>query len=195
MPDMQTAYRLYPVVIAALLALGSIWLERLTREDDTTRTAADGSTPDFIADGVHVTGFAEDGSLRYTLVSPHMTHVPDADQTQVEQPRLQLFTQNRRAWIDADSGVIGPKGRRVDFYGNVKAGRDGASAREEALTFFSSKLTVWPDEQRAASDAPVKLVKGISTVTANAFSADNVCGVMKLSGKVHMTLPRKKRNS
>ncbi|MDR1423043.1 MAG: LPS export ABC transporter periplasmic protein LptC [Azoarcus sp.] len=195
MPGTQLAYRLYPVVIAALLALGSIWLERLTHEEDATRTDVDGSTPDFTADGVHVTGFAEDGALRYTLVSPHMTHVPDADQTQLEQPRLQLFTQGRRVWVSADSGIVGAKGTRVDFHGNVKAGRDGTSARESALNFFSAQLTVWPDEQRAMSNAPVKLVKDVSTITANTFSADNVFGLMKLSGKVHMTLPRKKRNS
>ncbi|MDR1853287.1 MAG: LPS export ABC transporter periplasmic protein LptC [Azoarcus sp.] len=187
--------RFFPLLFALLVALGSIWLERLTREPEAAPVAKVSTAPDFTGDGVRIVGFDADGSLHYTLDSPHMEHAPDTDLTQVEQPKLQMFTKGRRMWIDADHGLVGPQGKRVDFSGHVEAERDGESAREAPTHFSSSKLTVWPDEQRAVSDVPVRLTRGASVVTADSFSADNVFGLLKFSGKVKMNLPRNERKS
>lgn len=193
---MQTAhlaYRLYPLAIAALLAAGSIWLEHLTRPPESAASARDSQSPDFVADGVHVTGFSKDGTLRYTLDSPHITHLPQTNMTGVDKPRLQLFTQGQRMWINSEYGEVTPKGERVDFTGDVEAERD-SGPKEPPLHFSSTKLTVWPEEQRAESDVPVRITMGATRADASHFAADNVFGLMKLSGKVRMSLPRSRRN-
>ncbi|MDR3087499.1 MAG: LPS export ABC transporter periplasmic protein LptC [Azoarcus sp.] len=187
-------YRLYPLVIAALLAAGSIWLEHLTRPPGDAALAKNSSAPDFTSDVVRVTGFSKDGSLRYTLDSPHITHLPQTNTTGVNKPRLQLFSRGQRMWINSEYGEVAPKGERVDFTGNVEAERDSGPA-EPPLHFSSAKLTVWPEEQRAESDVPVRIIKGETRANANRFAADNVFGVMKLSDKVRMSLPRNRRNS
>ncbi|MDR3213315.1 MAG: LPS export ABC transporter periplasmic protein LptC [Azoarcus sp.] len=189
------AYRIYPIIIAALLAAGSIWLEHLTRNPEAASAAEASEAPDFIADGVRIVGFADDGALRYTLDTPRMIHLPHNDLTRFGQPRLQFFSQGRRMWINADDGEAGPKGERVDFSGHVEAEREGAAATDAPLHFSSTKLTVWTQEQRAASNVPVRITQGLTRADANSFSADNVFGVMKLSGKVRMSIPRNRRNS
>lgn len=185
------AYRFYPIAIAALLAAGSVWLEHLTRGPESAAAEAS-EAPDFTADGVRITGFADDGRLRYTLETPRMTHLPRADTTWVGHPRLQLFSQGRRMWIEADEGEASPRGERVDFSGNVEAEREAAAA-DDTLHFSSARLTVWPQEQRAASNVPVRIVQGPNRANANRFAADNIFGVMKLSGKVRMSFPRNRR--
>jgi len=188
-------YRFYPLAIAALLAAGATWLEHATRSPEPVATTAVRQTPDFIAEVVRITGFAEDGKLRYTLDSPRLTHLPASDSTLVEQPRLQLITQERHMWINADHGEVGPKGERVDFSGNVEAEREGAPS-DPPMQFSSAQLTVWPHEQRAVSNVPVRITQGDTRADANNFMSDNVFGIMKLSGKVRVRfISRRQRNS
>jgi lipopolysaccharide export system protein LptC len=187
-------YRFYPLAIVALLAAGSIWLERATRSPEPTEEAAIIRTPDFTADTVRITGFAKDGKLYYTLDSPHLFHLPTTDTTHIEQPRLQLISQGRHMRIDADQGEVGPKGEQVDLNGNVEAERE-SDPPDPPLRLSSSQLTVWPQEQRAVSNVPVRLSQGKTHTDANNLEADNVFGEMKLSGKVQMLLtPRPQRN-
>jgi lipopolysaccharide export system protein LptC len=194
MTSSHLTYRFYPIIIAALLAAGSIWLEHLTRVPEAEITDEIDEAPDFIAEGVRVIGFATDGKLRYTLDSPRLTHLTKSDTTLSDYPRLQLFSQGRRLWINANSGEASPKGEFVIFRGNVEAEREGAAAGDAVLHFASSSLTVWPQEQRAASKVPVRITQGLSKANANRFEADNVFGDMELSGKVHMSFPSKRRN-
>ncbi|MDR0703020.1 MAG: LPS export ABC transporter periplasmic protein LptC [Azoarcus sp.] len=187
-------YRFYPVIVAALLAAGSIWLEHLTRAPETEAAVEADETPDFIAESVRIAGFDDDGALRYTLDSPRLTHFPKTDTTFSDHPRLQLFRQGRRLWINADSGEANAKGEILVFRGNVEAEREGAAAGDDALHFASATLTVWPQEQRAASNVPVHIVQGRNRADGNRFEASNVFGNMKLSGKVRMSFPPKQRS-
>ena len=186
-------YRIYPLVIAALLAAGAIWLERATRSPEPTAEVAPSQTPDFIARTVHIVGFAKDGKLYYTLESPYLVHLSSTDSTRIERPELHLFTQGRRMQINADHGEVGPKGERVDFTDNVEAEREGDS-HDPPLHLSSQQLTVWPQEQRAVSNVPVRITQGETRASANKLEADSVFGEMKLSGKVRMHLPHTKRN-
>jgi lipopolysaccharide export system protein LptC len=186
-------YRFYPLAIAGLLAAGATWLERTTRSPESTDETVVRRTPDFIAETVHITGFAEDGKWRYSLDSPRITHLPVTDSTHIEQPRLQLISQGRRMWVNADHGEVSSKGEQVDFVGNVKADREAAPP-DPSMRLSSEQLTVWPQEQRAVSNVPVHLIQGGIRADANNFVADNVFGAIKLSGKVKMHLvPRNQK--
>jgi|GEM_PF-1008510 len=190
-------YRFYPLAIAALLAAGAIWLERATRIPEPVADTAVAQTPDFIAQTVRIIGFAEDGKLRYTLDSPHMAHLPATDSTYVKQPRLLLISNERNMRVSADHGEVAPKGERVDFIDNVEADRE-SEPPDPPLHLSSAHLMVWPQEQRAVSNVPVRITQGETRTNANSLTADNVFGVMKLSGAVRMRLtpaPRNKRNS
>ncbi|MDR2689429.1 MAG: LPS export ABC transporter periplasmic protein LptC [Azoarcus sp.] len=186
------AYQLYPLAIAALLAAGSIWLERLTREPEAPADTAANVIPDFIATDVRITGFAEDGSLRYTLDSPRIVHLPQNDTTLTESPRLRLFKQKQQTWLQAERGELGTDGKRIDFSGEVEVERK--SDRSPPLRLFSARLTVWPQDQRAATDTPVRLTRNGRIATANGLEADNIFGTLQLAGQARMHFPRHPRN-
>ena len=187
-------YRFYPLAIAALLAAGAAWLERATRSPDPAIDAPISKTPDFIAGTVHITGFSANGKLYYTLDSPRIEHLPATDMTHIKQPRLYLIAQERRMWVNADHGEASLRGQQIDFVGNVEAERESVPSGPP-IRLSSAQLTVWPQEQRAASTVPVRIVQGENRIDGNSFAADNVFGVMKLSGKVQMHLTsRRQRN-
>jgi len=187
-------YRFYPLAIAGLLAIGAIWLERVTRGPELSADTAISQTPDFTGETVRITGFAEDGKLRYTLDSPRITHIPITNSTHIVQPQLQLITQERLTRINADHGEVDQKGLQVNLTGNVEVEREGAPPAPP-LRLSSAQLTVWPQEQRAVSNVPVHLTQGETRADADNFEADNVFGVIKLSGKARMRFAsRKQRN-
>lgn len=186
--------RLYPIIAVALLAAGSIWLERLSREQESTPDRSAGSGPDFIAEQTRIVGFAKDGSRSYALVSERMTHFPNTDITEVERPRLELVSSDRLLTIQSDRGEVSPGGERADFVGNVEAQRQGSTGQAD-IRFVSERLTVWPDKHRAESTAPVRLTQGQTTALAHGLRADNLFGTLDLIGKARVTIPRRQGNT
>ncbi|MDR0563747.1 MAG: LPS export ABC transporter periplasmic protein LptC [Azoarcus sp.] len=185
--------RFYPLVLAALLAVGSFWLERLTHIDEPAETAVR-QTPDFEASQTLITGFNKEGKLRFSLVSPQLTHFPVTDTTFVEAPRLLLISEGRRMNTSARQGEVSSGGQQVVLTGDVKIDRESAPGIPP-LRLLTEKVTIWPEEQRAISNAPAHLERGNDHANANRLEADNVFGVMTLSGRVKMRLsPSQKRN-
>lgn len=188
---MLSSHRIYPVVAVALLAAGSIWLERLTREPEVRAPVSDRTAPDFIAEQTRIVGFGKDGQPRFALVSDKLTHYPHTDITIVDQPRLELDSNGRTLEIRAERGEVSPGGERVDFAGQVEGRRQGGQG-EAPMTFASEELSVWPDEHRAESDDAVKLTQGLTTAHADGLRADNLFGTLDLIGNAKVNIPRSK---
>lgn len=187
---MRASYRLYPLIALGLLAGASIWLERLSRVDETRPIAISGDTPDFIAENTRIVGFGQDGKQRYALVADRLTHLPASDRTLVDAPRLELDNQGRRLTIHATSGEVASGAERVDFRGDVVAWRAAAPGGSE-MTFRSEHLTVWPDDHRAETQQALKLTQGATTAEALGMRADNLFGTLDLIGQARVQIPRR----
>ncbi|MBR0568299.1 LPS export ABC transporter periplasmic protein LptC [Azoarcus sp. L1K30] len=188
---MLSAYRLYPALALALLAAGSIWLERLTRAPEMDAGPSPRSVPDFIASDARITGYGKDGTIRYVLLADQLTHHPQRDVTDLDRPRLEILSENaRRMTITSRSGEVSSQGEQVDFRGEVVAVRDAVPG-QDSLHFASEQLTVWPDDSRAASSSPVKLRQGLTTADALGLRANNLFGTLDLIGQVHTIIPRR----
>lgn len=187
---MQAAYRLYPVIALALLAGASLWLERITRVTEPTAASVARSGPDFVAEGTRIVGFGKDGGKRYELVATQLAHYPGDDTTHLEQPNLNMLSDGRMMSLRAPEAVVSPGGERVDLRGGVRAERDGDQG-PAAMTFTSERLTVWPEEHRAATDAPVRITQGRTTATALGMQADNLFGSLDLIGNAKVHMPRR----
>lgn len=191
---MRASYRLYPIIAVALLAAASVWLERLSREPEAAPVSGMRNAPDFVAEQTRIVGFGKDGSQRYSLIAERMTHYPDTDITLVDQPRIELSSGARDMKIRAEHGEVSPGGERIDFSGKVEALREGDSG-EPATTFVSERLSVWPDDHRAETTAPVVLTRGTTTARANGLQANELFGTLVLAGQARVTIPRRKGNT
>ena len=187
---MVNSYRIYPIIMLALLAGASLWLERITRVDEPAAAAAEQTGPDFTAEHTRVVGYGANGAQRYELFADRLTHFPQGDITRLDMPRLRMINEGRETHITARHAEVSPGGEQVDMQGEVRVRRP-AVANDPALALDSETLTVWPDSHRALTDSPVQLTRGTTRADAQGMRADNLFGTLQLIGQVHVNMPRR----
>lgn len=185
---LHTIDRLYPIIALAVFAAATFWLERSTRSDGPRPPAAVREQPDFIGQDIRLTQFADDGFLRYTLVADTVRHYPVGDIATFEYPRLRYETEDGLLRAFADRGESRQGGEVLHLKGNAEIYRDGIAGNPD-LSVLSDNLTLWPDDQRAATDDPVVLTQGNTVAHGNAMRADNVFGTIELIGDARVTMP------
>lgn len=186
--------RLYPVIALVVLAAGTVWLERVTREEDVARTKAERRDPDFIAEQTRLTSFDAEGRQSYVLLADRITSYPAADTTELLRPRLTYDMDGRELRIVAKTGEVLGAGDEVRLKGDVRVHRVPAPGFPE-LTLATQSLRVWPDDQRAETHEPVVLTRDASTAHGDGLKADNLFGTLELIGSVRVTMPRSTRKS
>jgi len=81
--------------------------------------------PDYILEDFTLTSAGDDGLPRYRMTGAMMTHYPDTEVAQVEQPRLEFITVAGERWIiTAIHAQAEQKGDFVKLRGEVSVFRD-----------------------------------------------------------------------
>lgn len=184
--------RIYPIIALALLAAVTLWIERVTRAPAET-PRIDRSDPDFIGERIRMTAYNTEGQPRYELIAERIVHYPMSDVTDFEQPRLRYQSSEGDIRIRADNGESGPSVERVLLHGDVVVTRE-AIGENPPLSLETATLTLWPDTQRAMTDAPVVLKHGNIVANGNGLRADNLVGTFDLVGDTRVQMPSSKRN-
>lgn len=186
--------RLYPLIALIVLAGATIWLERVTREEESARADKVRSDPDFTAEQTRLISFDADGRQRYELLADRITNYPQPGVTELDRPRLRYDVDGRELRLAAEKGEVLDGGTEVLLTGKVRGVRVAAPGSPE-MTFASETLRVWPDDQRAVTDDPVVLTQGPSTAHAEGMKSDNLFGTLDLIGSVRVHMPRTARNT
>ncbi|HRP96676.1 MAG TPA: LPS export ABC transporter periplasmic protein LptC [Rhodocyclaceae bacterium] len=186
--------RVYPIVALAALAAATLWLEQATRSDEPPAAAQSRKFPDFIGEQIRMIRFDAQGERKYELVADKITHYPRGDIAELDAPRLRYMTADGELRIDADWAESRDGGNVLWLVGNVEVFREGLAGNPD-LTLSSNTLTLWPDDQRAATDEPVVLTRGDSIARGNAMRADNLFGTLELIGQASVLMPRSPRKS
>lgn len=170
---------LFPIALMALLAGLTLWLERSTRSEAPAGDARLRHDPDAMADNVHLRRYGPDGELQHDLRAVHMAHFPDDDTTEMRQPALTYVRPQASTHARADTAVMQGKGEVVTMRGNVRVARDASGDRAEMVAEMPH-LVVWPDDERARTDAPVRIRQGGSVITGVGMDIDNIELVYRL---------------
>ncbi|MCZ7563010.1 MAG: LPS export ABC transporter periplasmic protein LptC [Burkholderiales bacterium] len=140
---------LFPVVLAAVLAGMTFWLERLVQGPEGQLQRRAPGVPDFVIERLKATTMNATGEAEYTLAAERMTHFPGTDVTEVEAPRLvQWSGDSPPVRVAADRGTVTGDGKALHLRGNVLITRDAAGKRGE-LRMTTSYLQVDPDAEVA----------------------------------------------
>jgi len=173
-----------PLILLAMLAALTFWLDRKVQ---APVRLPDGSTrhdPDFIVEGFNAMKMNPDGTRRYALSAKRMLHYPDDNSTQLELPRLVYFDYQRApVSVRSDTAEVTHGGDNVYFRGDVQVLRSAYGANPE-LGVFTSYLHVMPDEDKAQTDKPVRMVEGNSTASSVGLEFDNRTRQVKLLSEV-----------
>lgn len=184
--------QLYPLVALLALAGATVWLERITRDDDPRPAAEVRRDPDFTAEHIRLVSFDAEGRQRYELFADRVVNYPFSGITELERPRLRYDTSGRELRINAAAGEVSKNGEEVLLTGEVRAARAG-TPESPPMTFASESLRLWPDDERAESRDPVVLTQGGTTAHAKGLKSDNLFGTLDLLGDVTVNMPRSPR--
>lgn len=165
----------FPLLLVLFLAALSYWLAIVATGNDEDRSGQFRHDPDAYTKDFTVRTFNDQGVKRDVLSGTYAEHYPDDESTMIQKPRL---VHNNDANVPASTlranvAYINSDQSEIDLQGDVVGNRPAYGDRK-SLTFLTSQITVFPDEERAETTRRVKIYEGKSWMAGTGFDADNV---------------------
>ena len=173
-------------IVLALGALGTglaLWWLREPPPPPSVDTRAD-----YRLEAFEMTGLRLDGSEGFTVVGPLLERDTEAEITTLTEPRFGFPGNAPGSRWDARSASawIGPDNEEVRLEGGVEMlGPPDASGRQ--VRFSSDRLTVFPETERARTDAAVTVTQGRSILQATGLEVDMQARTYELLADVDAT--------
>ncbi|KYC29455.1 conserved exported protein of unknown function [Sterolibacterium denitrificans] len=180
---------LLPLLLLALLAGGTFWLDRASRMEEGVGDGRQRHDPDFVIDNFTTRRFDPEGKLQHTLRAAKMLHYPDDDTTEVTTPTVFYARSTPPLYIDARHAWISPEGKEVRLMDDVRMVR-AAGIDEPALVMETAELRVYPDDEIARTATPVTVLHGRSRLHGSGLEANNRTQKFTLLGRVQGSLQR-----
>ena len=181
-----------PLLILIALAGMTVWLERTTRIDDKPGSGKLRHDPDVIIDNFTLQRYDENGVVQHTLTAKQMRHYPDNDSAELDEPKLLYQGKLSPTHISAEHATLGRDGKEAILRDNVKVLREATAGRAE-MTLSTSLLYVYPEDEIARTDQPVRLTQGKSVATGVGMVADRIKEQYVLESRVKATIERARR--
>jgi lipopolysaccharide export system protein LptC len=183
-----------PLLLMALLALGTWWLVQNTPRPEVPReAAAPRHEADYSMQGFTLQRFGADGRLRVQVQGTQMRHYPDTDTLEIDSVTIRALSPDgsvthataRRALANGDAS-------EVQLLGGAHVVREGMSD-ELRVEFDSEFLHAFLNTERVRSHLPVRLRQGSSDLRVGAIDYDNLTRSAKLGAPVRARFDVPKR--
>jgi len=183
-----------PLLLMALLALGTWWLVKNTPTGDSERaTAPLRHEPDYTMTNFMVRRFAPDGAMRAQIEGDVMRHYPDTDTVEIDNVRLRAVGPDGHVTrAEARMAIANGDGSEVQLIGGAHVVRE-ALRGEEPVEFRGEFLHAFLNTERVRSHLPVVITRGGTELHADAMDYDNLERVVQLRGRVTATFPAAER--
>ena len=180
----------FSLALAAGLAALSMWLERMVQAPAVGQPNSLEHDPDFIVERFTATNLDKAGRPESRLSARRMTHYPDDETTELEEPRLVQFReQGPPVRISAERGTVTKDGEEVRLYGNVLVVREGTKGRPE-LQMETTFLQVLPKQDIARTPEAVVITEGASRLTGVGMDYNTKTRQLELKARVNGTFVR-----
>jgi lipopolysaccharide export system protein LptC len=193
--DAWERFLLYlPLMVMAVLALGTYWLVRSTPAvvaslPERTR----GHEPDYFMRQFSVKTYDTLGRLRSEVQGKEARHYPDTKWTEIDDIRIRSFdTEGRLTTASARNGMTNDGATEVKLMGNAVVVREaqpraGGTAAPR-MEYRGEFLHAFMDSDVVTSNLPVELLRGKDRFTGNSMEFDNGEQTLQLRGRVRGTL-------
>lgn len=184
-----------PVLLMALLALGTWWLVRNAPTPLTP--AAMGFVqqgPDYLMTQFSIQTFDPSGKLQTKVQGELMRHYPEMDTLEIDQMQMRsLATNGVVTQATSDRALSNADASEIQLFGNAVVTRNAVQAAPllPSLEFRGEFLQVWPQAERVSSHRPVSLVRGKDQFTADSLEYNHLEQVLELRGRVRSVLVHK----
>lgn len=191
-----------PIILMAVLALGTYWLVRSTPVFETPQPdQPQKHEPDYFMQKFSVKTFDVTGRLKSEIFGDEARHYPDTDTLEIDRVRIRSFNdKGHLTTATANRALTNSDGSEVQLIGNAVVVREAAVDKTgeplPRMSFRGEFLHVFMDTERLKSHKPVELTRGTDQFTADSMEFDNFDQVMQLHGRVRGILvpdPNKKQ--
>lgn len=180
------------MLIGVFVAVGSFWLVQVVNQSGQEQQADQfANEPDYIIDRFSLVRMTKEGKPAYIISGDKLTHRPVDDASDIDKPFINsLSGQQPPMTIHADTARVDQGNTRVKLNSNVDVVRP-ATPQAEAMRLQTSTLTVFPDEERMETEAPVRMKLGNSTSSGVGMKTNNATRQLQLGGRGTITIPPK----
>lgn len=176
--------QLFPILLVALLAGLSFWLQSAVNDDETRRDGNQRHDPDAIVDNFTVRRFDANGQVKYRLTAPYLEHFPDDDSSELRSPTLLSYRPDAPPMtFTALNAKVSAKGETVFLWDQVSVSRAATADRPEMRARMPD-LTVQPDAGIAFTNSPVEITMGQSWIKGVGAHLDNNDSTLVLQSQV-----------
>ena len=173
-----------PLLLMALLALGTWWLVKNTPPSDLDRVPAPPRhEADYTMNKFMVQRFAPDGTMRAQIEGEVLRHYPDTDTLEIDAPRIRSIARDGRVTLaSARRALSNGDASEIQLFDGAKVVREAAPGKEP-IEFRSDFLHAFLLTERVVSHLPVIVVWGASELRADGMEYDNLSQVVVLKGR------------
>jgi lipopolysaccharide export system protein LptC len=178
------------MVVGVFVAVGSFWLVQVVNQAGQEAQADQHrNEPDYIIDRFSLVRMNKAGQPAYIISGDKLTHRPVDDASDIDKPYVHSLAGNQPPMnIHADTAHVDQGNTRVQLNGNVDVVRP-ATPQAQAMRMTTPTLTVFPDEERMETTAPVALEMGNATANGIGMKANNATRQVQLGGRGQLTVP------
>jgi lipopolysaccharide export system protein LptC len=168
---------LFPLVTIAIFAALTFWLDARVTESAVQRRKPELTSPDHFMESFKIERTSKEGRVDQTITGERAKHYPSNNTTVIESPKYQSNVTGKAPLnVIANEGIFfnDPKKKGVeqaDFTGRVVA-QQGAFKDRDPIRYESESLSVFPQTQRASTQATTRTVSGDRTVTTQGIEID-----------------------
>lgn len=181
-----------PLLLMALLALGTWWLVKNTpvlerpRAETTPR-----HEPDYEMRQFSVQRYGAQGPLRAQIEGDALRHYPDTDTLEIDNVRVRAVgADGRITFATARRGIANGAGTEVQLLGGAQVVREG-TATDETIDFRGEFLHAFLDTERVRSHLPVTVIRGDTQVQADGMEYSHLDRLIQFSGRMRASfLPK-----
>ena len=175
-----------PVLLMALLAMGTWWLVRNAPKPilgDVDRVVSD--APDYTMEKFSVHQFDGTGRLQSVMTGDEARHFPKTDTLEVDAVRTRSIAADGVVTLSsAKRGISNSDSSEVQLVGAAKVVRQFPNQPDQTMQFSGEFLHAWPNEERVQSHLPVVLTRGNNQFSGDRMNYDNLSQVVELKGRV-----------
>lgn len=175
----------FPVVLAAVLAAMAYWLAVVSNPDEEDISGRFRHDPDAIVGQFVMRAFGDQGLKKDTLSARGAEHYPDDESTMLIKPNLVHVNAGSTppTTVKSDQAFLNSDQSEVELVGNVVGFRPAFGDRP-SVTFNTSQIMVYPDEERAETKRRVKVFQGKDWMAGTGFDMDNVTQIYNFHSQV-----------
>ncbi len=183
-----------PLLLMAVLALGTWWLVKNTPVAGEVRVAAPlRHEPDYEMRNFAVQRFTPQGPLRALIEGDALRHYPDTDTVEIDNVRMRAVAPDGRVTLaTARRAIANGAGTEVQLLGGAEIVRE-AMAGDPAINFRGEFLHAFLDTERVRSHLPVTVTRGGTEVHAEGMEYSHLDRLIQFSGRMRASFSPKGR--